>query len=153
MPAKKKATRKITINRKKKEPVVEVKEVTLEEAIEEITEEPVKTPVVEEENVVTTVVEKEISNVEPIGMTKSQVKWEIVGNWGRTTVQQPRWRIKFEAQVAAVPLFKLPDDIRRYLVSNWLPTTVWKWDKEKLEKRKVDMKMINKLKEFLSNMW
>ena len=153
MPAKKKATRKITINRKKKEPVVEVKEVTLEEAIEEITEEPVKTPVVEEENVVTTVVEKEISNVEPIGMTKSQVKWEIVGNWGRTTVQQPRWRIKFEAQVAAVPLFKLPDDIRRYLVSNWLPTTVWKWDKEKLEKHHVDMKMINKLKEFLSNMW
>jgi hypothetical protein len=84
--------------------------------------------------------------------TRSQLKWEIVGNWTRTVVQQPRWRIKFEAQLAAVPLFKLPDDIRRYLVSNWLPTTVWQWDKEKLEKHKVDMNMVNKLKEFLSNM-
>ena len=149
MPAKKwTAKKKITINRKKKEPVVEEKIVTLEEAIEEITEE----PVVEEENPVTTVVEEEISNVEVVWMTKSQVKWEIVWKWGRTTVQQPRWRIKFEAQVAAVPLFKLPEDIRRYLVSHWLPTTVWQWDKEKLEKRKVDMNMVEKLKEFLSSM-
>lgn len=148
MPAKKwTAKKKMTINRKKKEPVVEEKIVTLEEAIEEITEE----PVVEEENPVTTVVEEEISNVEVVGM-KSQLKGEIVGKWGRTVVQQPRWRIKFEAQVAAVPLFKLPEDIRRYLVSNWLPTTVWQWDKEKLEKRKVDMKMVEKLKEFLSSM-
>lgn len=160
MPSKKKtSTKKITINRKKK-PVeevkeVEVKEVTLEEAIEEITkEEPVvEEPVVEEETPVTTVVEEEMNNVEVVGMTKSQVRWEIVWTKWRTTVQQPRWRIKFEAQVANVPLFKLPEDIRRYLVSNWLPTSVWKWDKERLEKKKVDMNMVNKLKEFLSNMW
>ena len=155
MPSKKKtSTKKITINRKKK-PVeevkeVEVKEVTLDEAIEEITKEE---PVVEEETPVTTVVEEEMSNVEVVGMTKSQVRWEIVWTKWRTTVQQPRWRIKFEAQVANVPLFKLPEDIRRYLVSNWLPTSVWKWDKERLEKKKVDMNMVNKLKEFLSNMW
>lgn len=155
MPSKKKtSTKKITINRKKK-PIeeikeVEVKEVTLEEAIDEISKEE---PVIEEETPVTTVVENNISNVDVIGMTKSQVKWEIVWiNW-KTIVQQPRWRIKFEAQVANVPLFKLPDDIRRYLVSNWLPTSVWKWDKERLEKKKVDMNMVNKLKEFLSNMW
>ena len=155
MPSKKKtSTKKITINRKKK-PIeeikeVEVKEVTLEEAIDEISKEE---PVIEEETPVTTVVENEINNVDVIGMTKSQVKWEIVWiNW-KTIVQQPRWRIKFEAQVANVPLFKLPDDIRRYLVSNWLPTSVWKWDKERLEKKKVDMNMVNKLKEFLSNMW
>ena len=139
MPSKKKtSTKKITINRKKK-PVeevkeVEVKEVTLDEAIEEITKEE---PVVEEETPVTTVVEEEMSNVEVVGMTKSQVRWEIVWTKWRTTVQQPRWRIKFEAQVANVPLFKLPEDIRRYLVSNWLPTSVWKWDKERLEKKKV----------------
>ena len=143
MPAK----RKITLNRKKKEPV-EVKEVTLEEAIEEITEE----PVVEEESPVTTAIESKITDEEQVMFTRSQLKGEIVGSKWRTTVQAPRWRIKFEAQIAAVPLFKLPEDIRRYLVSNWLPTTVWQWDKEKLEKRKVDMKMVEKLKEFLSSM-
>ncbi len=139
------AKRKIAINRKKKDPIVEVEEkvVTLEEAIEEITE----------EKPVTTVVEKEITEVNTIGFTKSQLQWEIVWNWTRTTVQQPRWRIKFEAQLAAVPLFRLPEDIRRYLISNWLPTTVWKWDKEKLEKRNVNMDMVEKLKKFLSSMW
>ena len=90
---------------------------------------------------------------EQVMFTKSQLKGEIVWNWTRTVVQQPRGRIKFEAQVAAVPLFKLPDDIRRYLVSNWLPTTVWQWDKEKLEKRNVDVKMVEKLKKFLSSLW
>ena len=159
MPTKKGTKKKITINRKKKEPVVEeveVKEVTLEEALEEMEDKTIPEqewrPIVEEATPVSTVVENEISNVNQIGWTKSQLKGEIVWNWTRTTVQQPRWRIKFEAQLAAVPLFKLPEDIRRYLVSNWLPTTVWKWDKEKLEKRKVNMEMVEKLKKFLSSM-
>lgn len=150
MPTKKKAPakKKITISRKKKAPEVEVKEVTLEEAIEEITEE----PVVEEENPVTTAIESVDRDEEQVMFTRSQLKGEIVWNWTRTTVQQPKGRIKFEAQLAAVPLFKLPDDIRRYLVSHGLPTTVWKWDKEKLERRKVDMWMVEKLKKFLSSM-
>lgn len=156
MPAK----RQIKINRKKKEPVVEevkeevkeeveVKKVTLEEAMEEITKEE---PAIEEKTPVTTAIESKISDERQVMFTKSQLKGEIVGKWTRTVMQRPRWRIKFEAQVAAVPLFKLPEDIRRYLVSNWLPTTVWQWDKEKLEKRKVNMKMVEKLKEFLSSM-
>ena len=49
-------------------------------------------------------------------------------------------------------MFKLPEDIRRYLTSHGLPTTVWQWDKEKLEKKKVDVKVIEKLKKFLSSM-
>ena len=139
--------RKITINRKKKEVNNEVEEkvVSLEEAMEEITWE-------KEENTVSTVVENEISNEQTIGFTRTQLKGEIVWNWTRTVVQQPRGRIKFEAQHSAVPMFKLPEEIRRYLTSKGLPTTVWQWDKEKLEKRKVDMNMVEKLKEFLSNM-
>lgn len=151
MPAK----RKITLNRKKKEPV-EVKEVTLDEALEEIEkngeEETQVEPIIEEDTIGTTVVENEISDVNTIGWTKSQLRWEIVWNWNRTVVQQPRWRIKFEAQLSAVPMFKLPEEIRKYLTSHWLPTTVWQWDKEKLEKRGVDKKMVEKLKEFLSSM-
>lgn len=139
MPAK----RKITINRKKKEPINEVNEVeekvvSLEEAIEEITwEDPVTTAI------------ESIEKEEPV-VFKPQLKWEIVGSKWRTTVQPPKWRIMFEAQVAPVPLFKLPDEIRRYLESNWLPTTIWQRNKEKLEKRHVDMKMVEKLKAFLS---
>ena len=138
------AKRKITINRKKKEPEVkevEVKEVSLEEALDEI------------ENAVSTVTENNVRDGKQVMFTRTQLRWEIVGKWWSTVVQQPRGRIKFEAQLAAVPMFKLPEDIRRYLTSKWLPTTVWKWDKEQLEKRGVDMGMVEKLKEFLSNMW
>ena len=142
--------RQIKINRKPKEEV-EVKEVTLEEALEEMEDEKVQeTPVIEEDTLGTTVVENKISDVNTIGWTRSQLKGEIVGSKWRTTVQAPKWRIMFEAQVAPVPMFKLPDEIRRYLESNWLPTTIWQWDKEKLEKRHVDMKMVEKLKAFLS---
>lgn len=138
MPAK----RKITLNRKKKEPVNEVEEkvVSLEEAIEEIAW----------EDPVTTAIESIEREEEPVVFSKTQLKGEIVGSKWRTTVQPPKWRIMFEAQVAPVPMFKLPDEIRRYLESNWFPTTIWQWDKEKLEKRHVDMKMVEKLKAFLS---
>ena len=141
MPAK----RQIKINRKKKEPVVEVEEkvVSLEEAMEEIAW---------EENPVTTAIESIERDEEQVMFTRSQLKGEIVGKWWRTVVQQPRGRIKFEAQLAAVPMFKLPEEIRRYLTSHGLPTTVWKWDKERLEKNNVDMKIVEKLKEFLSSM-
>ena len=139
--------RQIKINRK---PKVEVKEVTLEEALEEMEEKTEETPVVEEDTIGTTVVENKISDVEQVMWSRSQLKGEIVWNWERTVMQRPRWRIKFEAQVAAVPMFKLPEEIRRYLESHGLPTTVWQWDKERVEKRNVDKVMVEKLKAFLS---
>ena len=125
------AKRKITI--KKKEPVVE-------------------TPVVEEENVVTTVIENEIKAIEEPKVEKSKVRGEIV--WGdiATSVVAPKGRIRFEAQVAPVPMFKVPADIRQYLVNKWFGTNVWKRDKEWLEKHWADMEMIEELKRFLSQM-
>ena len=63
--------RQIKINRK---PKVEVKEVTLEEALEEMEEKTQETPVVEEDTPGTTVVENKISDVNTIGWTKSQLK-------------------------------------------------------------------------------
>ena len=70
-----KAKRTIKINRK---PKVEVKEVTLDEALEEMEEKVQETPVVEEDTPGTIVVENEISDVNTIGWTKSQLKGEIV---------------------------------------------------------------------------
>lgn len=79
-------------------------------------------------------------------LKKDKVLWEI---WG-SVVTKPKWRIVFEAQVAPFPMFKLPEDLRRYLISNGLTTDVYKMDKEWLEKHNVDMEMIEKLKKFLT---
>ena len=65
-------------------------------------------------------------------------------------VEKPKGRIVFEAQVAPYPMFKLPDDIRRYLINNGLTSDVYKRDKERLEKHHVDMEMVEKLKKFLT---
>ena len=144
MPAK----RKITIKKK-------VKEVKNDEKIAEI-----------EENAVSTVVENEISDVEDLSGTiihteqeiglkkstkgtkykKSKVIWDI----GWTKVEKPVWRIKFEAQVAPYPLFMLPEDIRKYLVRNGFTSNIYLKDKEWLEKHNVDMEMVEKLKQFLT---
>lgn len=79
-------------------------------------------------------------------LKKDKVLWEI---WG-SVVTKPKWRIVFEAQVAPFPMFKLPEDLRRYLISKGLTTDVYKMDKEWLEKHNVDMEMIEKLKKFLT---
>ena len=148
MPAK----RKITINRKVKN-------------VENEVENDVKN-VENEENTVSTVVENEISDVENMSWTilsteqeiglkntkrwtkykKSKVIWDI----GWTKVEKPVWRIKFEAQVAPYPLFMLPEEIRKYLIKKWFNSEIYKKDKEWLEKHNVDMEIVEKLKQFLT---
>ena len=78
------AKRKITIKRKPKEEV-EVKEVTLDEAIEQI---------VEEETPVSTVVEKEITAPKHVKM-----KDRVLGDVGGSKIVKPVGKIRFEAQV------------------------------------------------------
>lgn len=124
-----------------------------------------KTPEIEE-NTVSFVEENEISDVEDlsgtiihseqeIGLKKltkgtkykeSKVIWDI----GWTKVEKPVWRIKFEAQVAPYPLFMLPEDIRKYLIKKWFTSDIYKKDKEWLEKHNVDMEIVEKLKQFLT---
>ena len=119
-----------------------------------------------DENAVSTVVENEISDDEiQSGTTfqseeeifikkstkgtkykKSKVIWDI----GWTKVEKPVWRIKFEAQVAPYPLFMLPEDIRKYLIKKWFNSEIYKKDKEWLEKHNVDMEIVEKLKQFLT---
>ena len=148
MPAK----RKITIKKK-------VKEVEKAPVVEE------KTPEIEE-TTVSTVVENEISDAEDLGGTiinaeqeiglKKSTKWtkykksKVIWDIGWTKVEKPVWRIKFEAQVAPYPLFMLPEEIRRYLISHGLTSEVYKKDKEWLEKHNVDLEMVEKLKKFLT---
>ena len=129
------AKKKITINRKPKK-VEKVEEVKVEEVIEEV-EKPVET-----------VVEEEINPGQVVGMTKSATK--AYGTiWG-TTVVKPKGRIVFEAQAAPYPMFKLPQDIQKYLISHGLTTEVYKKDKEWLEKHNVNMEIVQRLKEFIT---
>ena len=110
--------------------------------------EKVEAPIMEEENAVSTVVEEGIKAEEIVEPKKSSD--EVIGTiWG-AKVSKPKGRIKFEAQVAPYPMFKLPADIRQYLINHWLTTDVYKKDKEWLEKHNVDMKMVEKLKQFLT---
>lgn len=124
--------------------------------------EEVKEVIIEDETPVSTVVEEEIIDDEiPAGtvfqdeeeiFVKKQKKseWFVIGSIWDSPVVKAKGRIKFEAQVAPIPMFKLPADIRQYLINNGFTSDVYKKDKEWLEKHHADMKMIEKLKNFLT---
>lgn len=137
------------------------RKITLKKKVKEVE----KTPKMEE-NTVSTVVENEISDVEnesgtilnaeqEIGLKKSDLtgkkeKSKVIWSVGWTEVKQTQGRIRFEAQVAPFPMFMLPEELRRWLISNGLTTDVYNKDKEWLEKHNVDMEMVEKLKKFLT---
>ena len=111
--------------------------------------EEVKEVIIEEETPVSTVVEKEIITAEE-PKEVNVPEWFVIGSIWDSPVVKAKGRIKFEAQVAPMPMFKLPADIRQYLINNGFTSDVYKKDKEWLEKHNADMKMIEKLKNFLT---
>ena len=130
------------------------------ETIESVENEVVEAPVVEEETVGTTVVENEINdiieaelnNVKEEEKKVSKKSDKVIWTVGDTVVTKPKWQISFEAQVAPVLMFKIPADIRQYLMNNGFTTDVYKKDKEWLDAHNVDMEMIDRLKDFLTRL-
>jgi len=112
--------------------------------------EKVETPIEEVEKAVETVVGEEMSVEEVVEPKKVKVRDRVAWKIWNSPVIKPQGRIKFEAQVAPMPLFMLPDEIRRYLINHGLTSDVYKKDKEWLEKHHVDMEMVEKLKQFLT---
>ena len=152
MPAK----RKIAFNKKAKNVEVEaeneVKNVENEVENEEITVsfvEEWKISAAEISNWTSVHSEEEIGLKKPTKWTKFK-KSKVIGEIGWTKVEKPVWRIKFEAQVAPYPMFMLPEDIRKYLIKKWFNSEIYKKDKEWLEKHNVDMEIVEKLKQFLT---
>lgn len=113
-----------------------------------------------EETPVTTDIENEISDAEIPAWTTFYDEEEIfvkkpdkvIWTVGDTVVTKPKGQIAFEAQVAPVPMFKIPADIRQYLMNNGFTTDVYKKDKEWLDAHNVDMEMIDRLKDFLTRL-
>lgn len=118
------------------------------QAIEKNEEVKVEFETVETKTPVSTVIENEISKIENVEVKNSPDG--LIWNVWESVVVKPKGRIVFEAQVAPVPMFKMPADIREYLTNNWFTTDLWKKDKEWLEKHNVDMEMVEKLKKFLT---
>lgn len=75
---------------------------------------------------------------------------EVLGTIWWTEITKPKWRIVFEAQMWAYPMYMVPEEIRKYLQKKGLTTEVYKKSKEWLEKHHVDLEMVEKLKEFLT---
>ena len=104
---------------------------------------------------VTTTPQNTKKNVQTAESKNVQAKVEkqaqkVIGDVGGSVIAKPQWRIKFEAQVAPVPMFMLPVEIKRYLQSHGFSSDLYKKDKERLEKHNVDMEMVEKLKQFLT---
>lgn len=152
MPAK----RKIAFNKKAKNVEVET-ENEVEKVENEVKNEEITVSFVEEwkisdaeiTNWTTIHSEEEIGLKKPTKWTKFK-KSKVIGEIGWTKVEKPVWRIKFEAQVAPYPMFMLPEDIRKYLIKKWFNSEIYKKDKEWLEKHNVDMEIVEKLKQFLT---
>lgn len=69
-------------------------------------------------------------------------------NWN--PVFQKTAFIKTVALKTPIPMYKLPEKFRTYLQNMWFGTNVYEKDKEWLEKHGADMKIINELKQYLS---
>lgn len=124
------------------------RKISFKKKIEEVTPE-----VVEEKKMAEEIndAEKEIATDDGITPVEPKASTgDVIGTVGNNVIVKPVGRIKFEAQVAPVPLFKLPADIRQYLINKGFSSDVYKKDKEWLIKHGADMEMIEKLKKFLT---
>ena len=86
-------------------------------------------------------IDKEIEKVEE----KMEILWKV-----KSPVYQKSSFIKTKAYNTPVCLYELPEDIRTYLTNMWWWTNVYEKGEEWLVRHWADMKMIEKLKKFIS---
>ena len=114
--------------------MAEKKKTTVNETVEEKVEETVNETI---EKVVEEAIEEQAVREEI---------WKI--NW--VPVYQAKPFIKTEVYHTPIPMYKLPVELQQYLRNMWFGTNVWKENKEWLDKHGADMKMIERLKKFIS---
>lgn len=75
----------------------------------------------------------------------------VIGSlkWG-SEVHQKNGHLKIKAIRWPISKRELPEDIRRWLTNKGYGTNIYLKSKEELERRNVDLKMVDKLKKFIS---
>ena len=91
--------------------------------------------------------EKEVEMVAEQMEKKDEVR--IIGNVKRPVIQKSAF-IKTKSYSTPVPMYEIPEDIRRYLLNKWFGTNVYEKGREWLEAHNADMEIIEKLKKFIS---
>lgn len=91
--------------------------------------------------------EKEVEIVAEQMEKKDEVR--IIGNVKRPVIQKSAF-IKTKSYSTPVPMYEIPEDIRRYLLNKGFGTNVYEKGREWLEAHNADMEMIEKLKKFIS---
>ena len=75
----------------------------------------------------------------------------VIGSlkWG-SEVHQKNGHLKIKAIRWPISKRELPEDIRKWLTNKGYGTNIYLKSKEELERRNVDLKMVDKLKKFIS---
>lgn len=100
----------------------------------------------EEVKITPEVVEEAPEVIEEEPVKKSDVIWRIKG--GKEVHQKGFIRVK--AVRWPISKSKLPADIQKWLTNKGYGTNIYLRSKEELEKRHVDLEMVQKLKDFIS---
>lgn len=116
------------------------------------------TEVAEVKEEVTKAVEAEEVKAEEVAPEATEVAEEpkkeeprVIGSlkWG-SEVHQKNGHLKIKAIRWPISKRELPEDIRRWLTNKGYGTNIYLKSKEELERRNVDLKMVDKLKKFIS---
>ena len=116
------------------------------------------TEVAETKEEVTKAVEAEEVKAEEVAEEATEVAEEpkkeeprVIGSlkWGND-VHQKNGHLKIKAIRWPISKRELPEDIRKWLTNKGYGTNIYLKSKEELEKRHVDLKMVDKLKKFIS---
>lgn len=116
------------------------------------------TEVAEVKEEVTKAVEAEEVKAEEVAPEATEVAEEpkkeeprVIGSlkWG-SEVHQKNGHLRIKAIRWPISKRELPEDIRRWLTNKGYGTNIYLKSKEELERRNVDLKMVDKLKKFIS---
>lgn len=116
------------------------------------------TEVAEVKEEVTEAVESEEVKAEEVAPEATEVAEEpkkeeprVIGSlkWG-SEVHQKNGHLRIKAIRWPISKRELPEDIRKWLTNKGYGTNIYLKSKEELERRNVDLKMVDKLKKFIS---
>lgn len=95
---------------------------------------------------------KKAEVVEEVKVESTATTWAVkeIGKIDGVPVFKDSDVLKTKHYTTPVPMYLLPDEIRKYLQAMWFGTNVYLKGKEWLEAHDADMEMIAKLKKFIS---